>query len=40
MGDIPDDFWKEILEECDTNKDGMISQAEFIDFLMTKNILL
>jgi hypothetical protein len=30
MGDIDDDFWKEILEECDTDKDGMVINTFFI----------
>ncbi|EGR29125.1 hypothetical protein IMG5_162280 [Ichthyophthirius multifiliis] len=37
MGDIQDTFWQEILLECDTNKDGKISQNEFIELLLKKN---
>ncbi|EGR29296.1 protein kinase domain protein [Ichthyophthirius multifiliis] len=38
MGNIEEGFWKEILEECDSNKDGVISQNEFIDLLIKKQI--
>jgi calcium-dependent protein kinase len=28
--------WKNMLDDCDTNKDGQISQTEFIDLLLKK----
>ncbi len=38
MGNVEDDFWKEVLLECDTNQDGQISLTEFFDLLMKKRI--
>lgn len=28
MGTINEDFWKQILSECDTNKDGMVTNEK------------
>lgn len=34
--EMDDETWKQIMEDCDTNKDGLISQNEFIDLLLKK----
>ncbi|CAD8200199.1 unnamed protein product [Paramecium octaurelia] len=34
--EIDDNMWKEILNECDANQDGMISLGEFINLLESK----
>lgn len=36
MEGVDDILWNEFLEECDEDKDGKISEEEFIHIIMNK----
>ncbi|KAM3147294.1 hypothetical protein pb186bvf_000545 [Paramecium bursaria] len=36
MGDLEDDIWHQILQDCDQNNDGKISYEEFTKMLLSK----